>query len=82
MEIRAEMLVNRLAKGSKQTVGLKVAALAAALFTATNVAATAEESGYPDWRGQWTGVLRSRPGISGQASFDPGKPAVAGRRRR
>ena len=41
-------------------------------------AAAAEESKYPDLHGQWTGILRSRPGIPGQASFDSGKPGGKG----
>jgi hypothetical protein len=36
--------------------------------------APAEDSKYPDLRGQWTGILRRVPGLPGQPSFDPSKP--------
>ena len=52
---------------------LKAGLLAVALFAAIDIAA-AEESKYPDLRGQWIGILRTSAGIPGQASFDPGKP--------
>src|SRR5216684_1230824 len=59
---------------SMGTFVLKAALLIATLVTAMGLATAAEEGKYPDLRGQWTGILRSRPGIAGQASFDPGKP--------
>jgi hypothetical protein len=52
--------------------------LISVLVTTTGTAAAADEGKYPDWRGQWTGILRSKPGIPGQASFDPGKPGGSG----
>ena len=55
------------------TAALKAGLLAVALFAAIDIAA-AEESKYPDLRGQWIGILRTSAGIPGQASFDPGKP--------
>jgi hypothetical protein len=55
--------------------GVSLAALAAVIGGArVNTAVAAEEGKYPDLRGQWTGVLRTRPGLPGQPSFDPGKP--------
>ena len=59
---------------SRRTVGLKTAMLIAALVMSMGVAVASEESKYPDWRGQWTGILRRNPGFPGQASFDPGRP--------
>ncbi len=54
------------------TFALNAASLAAMLMMSLGVAAAAEESKYPDWRGQWN---RERaPGIPGQPSFDPHKP--------
>src|SRR6266699_3858340 len=34
---------------------------------------------FAQFAGQWTGILRSKPGIPGQASFDPGRPGGKGR---
>jgi hypothetical protein len=52
---------------------LKTALPVLALIVSAGAAA-AEESKYPDLRGQWLGVLRSVPGLPGQPSFDSGKP--------
>jgi hypothetical protein len=62
---------------SSRPLAAKTALLIAALVSAMG-AAMGSEGKYPDLRGQWTGVLRSRPGIPGQASFDPGKPGGKG----
>ena len=62
---------------SRQTIVLTTALLIAALMP-MGVAAAGEDGRYPDLRGQWTGILRSKPGIPGQASFDPGKPGGKG----
>jgi hypothetical protein len=62
----------------KRTVVLRTALLLAALLT-TIATVKADEAGkYPDLRGQWSGVLRRSPGISGQPSFDPNKPSGKG----
>jgi hypothetical protein len=42
------------------------------------VAIAGEETKYPDLHGQWTGILRRVPGLPGQPSFDPSKPAGNG----
>ena len=63
-------------------ITLKLAALVTALATTIAIAAAAEQAKYsdkypdlyPDLRGQWTGVLRSVPGLPGQPSFDASKP--------
>src|SRR5215467_3883306 len=55
----------------RSTIGalaLKVAPLAAALAMVVGAVAAGEEIKYPDWKGQWRGVLRGPP------SFDPTKP--------
>jgi hypothetical protein len=44
-----------------------------ALAGSTVTVVAAEEAKYPDLRGQWMGVLRTRPGLPGQPSFDPSK---------
>src|SRR5262245_29557013 len=54
-------------------ITLTSVALVAALATTIPVAAAAEQAKYPDLRGQWTGVLRSVPGLPGQPSFDASK---------
>jgi hypothetical protein len=46
----------------------------AALVVCVDPASAADDSKYPDWRGQWTGVLRRVQGLPGQPSFDPSKP--------
>jgi hypothetical protein len=56
----------------------KTVLMIAALLASMAAAAADEDGKYPDLSGQWTGVLRSRPGIPGQASFDPGKPGGNG----
>jgi hypothetical protein len=50
------------------------ALLVMALATAPNTATAGDEAKYPDLRGQWLGVLRTRPGLPGQPSFDASKP--------
>ena len=63
-------------------IALRSAALVAAFATTIAAAAAAEQAKYPDkhpdlypdLRGQWTGVLRSVPGLPGQPSFDASKP--------
>jgi hypothetical protein len=60
----------------RSTIGalaLKVAPLAAALAMVVGAVAAAEEIKYPDWKGQWRGVLRIGT-FGGQPSFDPAKP--------
>jgi hypothetical protein len=48
-------------------------ALAAALTVTMGGAQAADDAKYPDWRGQWTGILT--PGLAGQrVKFDPTKP--------
>src|SRR5258708_32769146 len=74
MEWRTIMLK----RTSRRNVMLKPALLIAALVITWGVAAAGEDDKYPDLRGQWTGILRSKPGIPGQASFDPGKPSGKG----
>jgi hypothetical protein len=59
-------------------IALRRALLIAPFVLVTAGAQAAEDGSYPDLRGQWTGILRSRPGIPGQASFDPGKPGGKG----
>jgi hypothetical protein len=55
-------------------ITLKSVALVATFATTIAVAAAAEQAKYPDLSGQWTGVLRSVPGLPGQPSFDASKP--------
>jgi len=74
LERRAIMLNGR----SMGTFVLKAALLIATQVMTMGLATAAEEGKFPDLRGQWTGILRSRPGIAGQASFDPGKPGGKG----
>jgi hypothetical protein len=62
----------------RRAITLKKALLIAPFAIAMTGAQAAEDGNYPDLRGQWTGILRSRPGIPGQASFDPGKPGGKG----
>ena len=60
----------------RSTIGalaLKVAPLAVALAMAAGAVAAGEEIKYPDWKGQWRGVLRVGT-FGGQPSFDPAKP--------
>src|SRR5258708_7207006 len=60
----------------RSTIGalaLKVAPLAAALAMVVGAVAAGEEIKYPDWKGQWRGVLRVGT-FGGQPSFDPTKP--------
>jgi hypothetical protein len=62
--------------GDRSTIGawaLKVAPLAVLLAIMTGAAAAGEEIKYPDWKGQWRGVLRVGT-FGGQPSFDPTKP--------
>ena len=49
------------------------ALLVLALTALPDIAAAGDEAKYPDLRGQWMGVLRTRPGLPGQPSFDAGK---------
>src|SRR5262245_46845215 len=58
---------------SIRAIAVGATILVAALAVTTDIAKAAEEAKYPDLRGQWTGVLRTRPGQPGQPSFDPSK---------
>ena len=51
----------------RRTIALIVALLIVPFILAMAEAQAAEDGNYPDLRGQWTGILRSRPGIPGQA---------------
>jgi len=51
-----------------------VALLVMALVAVPDIATAGDETKYPDLRGQWMGVLRARPGLPGQPSFDASKP--------
>src|SRR6266581_1885718 len=59
-------------------VAAGAALLVMALAAVLNIATAADEAKYlekyPDLRGQWMGVLRTRPGLPGQPSFDASKP--------
>src|SRR5262249_36259920 len=60
----------------RSTIGalaLQVAPLATALAMVVGTVAAGEEIKYPDWKGQWRGVLRVGT-FGGQPSFDPAKP--------
>ena len=50
------------------------ALLILALAVVPDIATAGDEAKYPDLRGQWMGVLRTRPGLPGQPSFDASKP--------
>jgi hypothetical protein len=50
-----------------------LAVVAAACAAMIGTAAAGEEAKYPDWKGQWRGVLRIGT-FPGQPSFDPSKP--------
>jgi hypothetical protein len=50
------------------------ALLVLALAVVPDIATAGDEGKYPDLRGQWMGVLRTRPGLPGQPSFDASKP--------
>jgi hypothetical protein len=50
------------------------ALLVMALAAVPDIATAGDEAKYPDLRGQWMGVLRTRPGLPGQPSFDASKP--------
>src|SRR5262249_22725305 len=61
---------------NRSTIGAlapKLAPLAAALAMVVSAVAAGEEIKYPDWKGQWRGVLRVGT-FGGQPSFDPTKP--------
>jgi hypothetical protein len=60
-------------RGTIGALALKVAPLAAALAMVVGAAAAGEEIKYPDWKGQWRGVLRAGT-FGGPPSFDPTKP--------
>jgi len=49
------------------------ALLVMALAAAPDIATAGDDAKYPDLRGQWMGVLRTRPGLPGQPSFDASK---------
>src|SRR5215475_10871740 len=51
----------------------KVAPLAVALAMTAGAVAAGDDIKYPDWKGQWRGVLRVGT-FAGQPSFDPTKP--------
>jgi hypothetical protein len=57
-----------------RAIASRAALLIVALAVTTDISTAAEEGKYPDWRGQWNGVLRRVPGLPGQPSFDAGKP--------
>ena len=55
-------------------LALGASLLVAALASSTGTTAAAgDEAKYPDLRGRWDGVLRTKPGLPGQPSFDAGK---------
>ena len=54
-------------------LALGASLLVGALAGSTGPTAAAEEAKYPDLRGRWDGVLRTKPGLPGQPSFDAGK---------
>src|SRR5262245_65687073 len=56
------------------TIASGAALLVMALAAVPDMATAGEEAKYPDLRGQWMGVLRTRPGLPGQPSFDASKP--------
>ena len=64
--------------GSIYTIASGATLLVMALAAVLNIATAADEAKYlekyPDLRGQWMGVLRTRPGLPGQPSFDASKP--------
>src|SRR5258708_22237904 len=62
-----------LSRSTIDALALKVAPLAAALAMVAGTVAAGEEIKYPDWKGQWRGVLRTGK-FGGQPSFDPTKP--------
>jgi len=59
---------------SIRTIASGAALLVMALAAVPDMARAGDEAKYPDLRGQWMGVLRTRPGLPGQPSFDAGKP--------
>jgi hypothetical protein len=54
-------------------LALGASLLVGALAGSTGAITAAEEAKYPDLRGRWDGVLRTKPGLPGQPSFDAGK---------
>jgi len=54
-------------------LALGASLLVAALASSSGPITAAEEAKYPDLRGRWDGVLRTKPGLPGQPSFDAGK---------
>jgi hypothetical protein len=60
-------------KQSSMRAVVRGAAVAAALAVSAGGAVAGDDAKYPDWRGQWNGVLRTVQGLPGQPSFDPGK---------
>jgi hypothetical protein len=54
-------------------IALKAAPVAALLWVAIANAAAGEDAKYPDWKGQWRGILKVGT-FPGQPSFDPTKP--------
>ncbi len=68
------MLKHRSIHAIASGAALLVIALATAPDVATAADETKYETKYPDLRGQWMGVLRTRPGLPGQPSFDASKP--------
>src|SRR6266576_3811752 len=54
-------------------LALGASLLVGALAGSTGAVTAAEEAKYPDLRGRWDGVLRTKPGLPGQPSFDAGK---------
>jgi hypothetical protein len=58
----------------KPVGALRAAVSLAAMVICVDRVAAADDGKYPDWRGQWTGILRRVQGLQGQPSFDPSKP--------
>jgi len=59
---------------STHAIAAGAALLVMALAAVTETAIAGDDAKYPDLRGQWMGVLRTRPGLPGQPSFDASKP--------
>jgi len=54
-------------------LALGASLLVGAFASSSGPITAAEEAKYPDLRGRWDGVLRTKPGLPGQPSFDAGK---------
>jgi hypothetical protein len=57
----------------RSLIGVSIIALASALMMTISDAQLTNDTRYPDWKGQWTVILK--PGVGGQrVKFDPTKP--------